>query len=138
MVTVSERDTSRSVVRTYVPAYQKEDWVEEAEELDMSQSEFVRTMVQAGRRSFDLAASSDSDTESTLSESKSAESTDDLTDTVVAILDENDGPMTWDDVLAAVTDDVEARLDEALSTLQTDGILRYSGRDGGYVLVEEP
>ncbi|WP_435349386.1 DUF5805 domain-containing protein [Haloarchaeobius sp. HRN-SO-5] len=135
---MSERDTSRSVVRTYVPAYQKEDWVEEAEELDMSQSEFVRTMVQAGRRSFDLAASSDSDTESTLSESKSAESTDDLTDTVVAILDENDGPMTWDDVLAAVTDDVEARLDEALSTLQTDGILRYSGRDGGYVLVEEP
>ncbi|MEZ3114717.1 DUF5805 domain-containing protein [Halobaculum sp. MBLA0147] len=42
-------------VTTRVPAYQKEAWRADAEELGMSQSEFVRTMVQAGRRELGLA-----------------------------------------------------------------------------------
>ncbi|MDZ7701745.1 MAG: DUF5805 domain-containing protein [Halobacteriales archaeon] len=40
-------------VKTSVPRYQKEAWTEHADALDMSQSEFVRTMVQAGRRGFE-------------------------------------------------------------------------------------
>ena len=43
----------RTSVRTYVPEYQKEAWAAHADELDMSQSEFVRTMVQAGRSGFE-------------------------------------------------------------------------------------
>ena len=134
---MSEQDTDRAVVRTYVPVYQKERWVEGAEELDMSQSEFVRTMVQAGRRSFDLERTSKSNPDSTPNESIADESDDELTDSVLAILRESEGPLTWDDLLAAVTDDVEARLDDTLQTLQSEGVLRYSGRDGGYVPVEE-
>src|SRR6056297_3280818 len=42
----------RRSVKTYVPAEQKDRWREHADELGMSQSEFVRTMVQAGRRGF--------------------------------------------------------------------------------------
>ena len=47
-----EADTVRTSVRTYLPEYQKAKWEEHAEELGMSRSEFVRTMVQAGRRGF--------------------------------------------------------------------------------------
>ncbi|MFB6137951.1 MAG: DUF5805 domain-containing protein [Halobacteriaceae archaeon] len=48
------QDTSRTAVQTYVPAYQRETWRTDAEELDMSLSEFVRSMVQAGRRELSL------------------------------------------------------------------------------------
>ena len=51
-MTADGEDTSRTQVRTYVPAYQKSEWESHADELDMSQSEFVRTMVQAGRTRF--------------------------------------------------------------------------------------
>ena len=47
----------RRSVKTYVPAEQKDRWQEHADELGMSQSEFVRTMVQAGRRGFSLSDS---------------------------------------------------------------------------------
>ena len=40
----------RKVVKAYVPAYQKERWQEHADELGMNQSEFVKCMIQAGRR----------------------------------------------------------------------------------------
>jgi len=131
---VSDDETARTAVRTYVPTYQKQQWGEEAEDLDMSRSEFVRTMVQAGRRSFDLDESPDSDGTGGANESI-AEETDgaELADRVLAILHDRDEPQTWDDLVAAVTNDVEDRLDEALGTLQEEGELRYSGRDGGYV-----
>ena len=46
-------DTDRADVRTYVPTYQKNIWKQEAEARDMSLSEFVRCMVQAGRQGFE-------------------------------------------------------------------------------------
>ncbi|WP_256300456.1 DUF5805 domain-containing protein [Haloarchaeobius salinus] len=131
---MSEDETARTAVRTYVPTYQKQQWAEEADALDMSHSEFVRTMVQAGRRSFDLDESPDSDDSGDTNESI-ADDTDgaELADRVLTILDDRDDPQTWDDLVAAVTNDVEERLDEALGDLQEAGELRYSGRDGGYV-----
>jgi hypothetical protein len=48
----------RTPVTTRVPAYQKEVWEDDADELGMSQSEFVRTMVQAGRHELGLATES--------------------------------------------------------------------------------
>ncbi|WP_440990213.1 DUF5805 domain-containing protein [Haloarchaeobius baliensis] len=131
---MSEDETARTAVRTYVPTYQKQRWSEEAEELDMSRSEFVRTMVQAGRRSFDLDESPDSDGAGGANESiADGPAGAELADRVLAILHARDEPQTWDDLVAAVTNDVEDRLDEALGTLQEEGELRYSGRDGGYV-----
>ena len=47
-------ETERVSVSTYVPAYQRATWATEAESMGVSRSEYVRLMVQAGRRSFDL------------------------------------------------------------------------------------
>jgi hypothetical protein len=131
-------DDERTRVQTYVPAYQKDVWQDHAEELGMTQSEFVRTMVQAGRRGFlsegrrsvrerdsSGTASSDSDPQGTRTE-----------DAVVELLSE-EGALGWDELLAQLTADVEDRLDEALASLQERNRLRYSGRDGGYVLTDE-
>jgi hypothetical protein len=133
--TVTETtDSERTRVQTYVPAYQKATWEEHAEELGMTRSEFVRTMVQAGRRGFVLdSASSESSGGPSSDSNPQGERTEDV---VVAHLSE-EGPLDWDQLLDRLTEDVESRLDEALTALQDANRLRYSGRDGGYVLTDE-
>lgn len=128
-----DRDTSRAVVQTYVPTYQRELWDDHADRLDMSRSEFVRTMVQAGRRQVgdDPELVADAETESTESESEES-----LSETVLTLLNEADA-LAWDELLAALTDDIEGRLDETLQELQESNEIRYSGRADGYVLTEE-
>lgn len=142
----SELDTERVTVRTYLPAYQRAEWDDHADELGMSRSEFVKAMVQAGRRVFDgeievagdaaegegsddgeTVASSDQPTEAVLGV--------DLEDQVVEAL-AADEFRSWDDLLAAVTDDIEDRLEATLQDLQAEGRVRYSGRNGGYTLDE--
>ncbi|MBX0294094.1 DUF5805 domain-containing protein [Haloarcula nitratireducens] len=131
----------RTSVRTYVPAYQKELWREHADELDMSQSEFVRTMVQAGRSGFEPAesnATSETSERPTSEEPPSPDATpgvDGLKDRVQAVLADGE-PHDWDELLAELTDDIEERLDRTLQELQSSGRVRYSGRHGGYVLDE--
>jgi hypothetical protein len=123
----TERDTSRTVVQTYVPAYQREAWDEHAEQLDMSRSEFVRTMVQAGRRGF--GADPEPETESGTATSSQESLDDQVRDAI-----ETSGPLSWEELLAAVTGDIESRLEATLRRLQDSDELRYSGRRGGYVL----
>jgi len=137
VVAVSESETERAVVKTYVPAYQKAEWVEHAEDLDMSQSEYVRTMVQAGRRDFDVDPYPERDAASPDAESgDSGDSTADaFEERVFDLLREE--TRTWDELLEAVTDDVEGRLEAALQALQTENRVVYSGRNGGYEAVEE-
>ena len=122
----SGRDTSRTVVQTYVPAYQRDQWDNHAERLGMSRSEFVRSMVQAGRRGF---GAEEPETASPASNSESQESLDDrVREELVS------GPLSWEELLAAVTGDIETRLETTLQRLQESDELRYSGRQGGYVL----
>ena len=122
-------DDERTSISTYVPRYQKERWSEHAAGLDMSQSEFVRTMVQAGRKGFDRA-----DPEGTSSTSNpGGEGLEERVADTLARL----GPLSWDELLEEVTGDVETRLDEALSALQDANRVRYSGRSGGYVHRDE-
>ncbi|MXR51191.1 hypothetical protein GRX03_06180 [Halovenus sp. WSH3] len=129
-----EVDTSRTVVQTYVPAYQRDLWDDHADRLDMSRSEFVKTMVQAGRREIgddpDLLPDDDLAAESTEGEGKS------LSAEITSLLDDEDA-LSWDELLAALTDDIEARLDDTLQELQDRNQVRYSGREDGYVLVDE-
>ncbi|QCC52637.1 DUF5805 domain-containing protein [Halapricum salinum] len=133
MVADGEVDTSRVTVKTYLPAYQKEQWQEHADQLGMSQSEYVKAMVQAGRRGFldappDTAeAQPDDDTEG---------SGGDLRERVMAVL-ETDQHLDWDELLEALTDRIEDRLEDTLADLQDENRVRYSGRHGGYTLVEE-
>ena len=126
--------TDRVSVQTYVPAGQRDRWRREANELDMSQAEYVRTMVQAGRRSFDLEGG-----ETTADEPRSPDATpggEGLKDRILDALDEA-GVTDWETLLSAVTDDVEARLEEALRELQSEGRVRHSPREGGYTVVED-
>lgn len=119
---MSSEATERAAVKTYVPAYQKEEWRNHAEELDMSLSEFVRSMVQAGRNGFT------GNTE----DGGSADVTpggEALEDTIRDELAE--GPKSFDDLVAAIRGDTETRLD---SLLQEASDIKYSGRHGGYVL----
>lgn len=139
----SEVDTERVAVRTYLPAYQREEWDDHAEELGMSRSEFVKTMVQAGRRVFDG--------EVAVAESESVGSGEETTDPgsgpaervpagdlETQVLDAlaADQHRSWEELLAAVTDDIEERLESTLQDLQAEGRVTYSGRNGGYTLDE--
>ena len=118
----------RVAVKTYVPAHQRETWRDHAEDLGMSLSEFLRTMTQAGRRGFVEAGSENSVEGGDPDVDPRGGGLDDL------ILDAvDDGAASWEDLVDAATGDVEDRLDEALSRLQDEGRLQYSGREGGYV-----
>jgi hypothetical protein len=122
----------RRSVKTYVPADQKTRWQRHADELGMSQSEFVRTMVQAGRRGFTLPE------EDNLEEPRSEGSDPrghDLETRIESAIAE--GHSSWDDLVNAVFDDFEDRLEETLDSLQERDRVRYSGREGGYTLVDE-
>jgi hypothetical protein len=121
-----EQDTERVAVKTYVPAYQKAEWESHAADLNMSQSEFVRTMVQAGRSGFEVNSAEPQ-------HSDADPGGEPLEIRLVDILES--GPKDWDELLEAVTADLEDRLDEALGQLQESNTIRYSGRDGGYMLV---
>lgn len=134
-------ETDRATVRTYIPAYQKENWQAHAEKLDMSQSEFVRTMVQAGRSGFEPpepASEDEEDSGENAEEPSSSDATpgvDGLQDRVKEILS-GDEYYEWDDLLAEMTNNLEDRLEEALQELQSNNEVTYSGRHGGYVLDE--
>ncbi|MDS0292671.1 DUF5805 domain-containing protein [Halogeometricum luteum] len=116
---------------TYVPAHQKDEWKRHAERLGMSQSEFVRTMVQAGRSDFAVP--------DRYGESEEAESDDgdeggsEFEERVLGALSAADH-RSWDELLSALTDDIEDRLDETLQDLQAANRVQYSGRHGGYSL----
>ena len=126
-------DVSRTSVKTYVPTYQKEEWQRHAERLDMSQSEFVRTMVQAGRRDFEVPTPG-GDTEASDDQSEPGTEALDLESQVTAALAPGEY-RSWDELVTHLTDDVETRLDDALQSLQSADRIRYSGREGGYTLV---
>ncbi|WP_251330229.1 DUF5805 domain-containing protein [Haloplanus pelagicus] len=122
-------DADSVAVKTYVPPYQKERWREHAERLGMSQSEFVRTMVQAGRRDFEVPGPTED-------EDAGEPPSSGLEPQVRDALDPKDG-RSWDDLVAAVTEDVEDRLEETLAELQRRNVVQHSPRAGGYRLVED-
>ncbi|HKL29079.1 MAG TPA: DUF5805 domain-containing protein [Natrialbaceae archaeon] len=145
-------DTERSVVKTYVPAYQKERWQRQADELEMSQSEFVRTMVQAGRRGFDGFDGTNDTEESNDDEesvpepeeppgndgrSRSPAPGDRIDEHVVAELSPGEH-RSWENLRDALaTALVDDRLEDALQRLQRENRVQYSGRHGGYTLVTD-
>ncbi|WP_302080769.1 DUF5805 domain-containing protein [Salinibaculum rarum] len=133
-------DTSKVVVQTYLPEYQRDEWDTHADELGMSRSEFVKTMVQAGRRGFEGATKPDAEPtppappqEPTSGADENTQTPESLREAVVGALSADDY-RSWDELLATVTDDIESQLEETLQELQADDRVRYSGRHGGYTL----
>lgn len=130
-------DDDRVAVKTYVPRYQKEIWQAAADELEMSQSEFVRTMVQAGRAEFEIPTDESTDGGGPNSGTgASAAEGDDFADRIHRVL-ERRGVLNWDELVDALVDDIEAELDAALQRLQDENEVRYSGREGGYVVADD-
>lgn len=127
----------RRSVKTYVPAGQKTRWQKHADELGMSQSEFVRTMVQAGRRGFSLSEEGIPD-ESIPDETGSDRADpggNDLETRIESAL--VGGYLSWEELVEEVFDGFEERLEESLDSLQERNRVRYSGPNGGYTLVDE-
>ncbi|MFB6153598.1 MAG: DUF5805 domain-containing protein [Halodesulfurarchaeum sp.] len=133
-------DTERAVVTTYVPAYQKEQWETHADSLDMSLSEFVRSMVQAGRRGFGAEDTPEGEGESSVNEveddgSRPSTPGGDIRKTVLQTLEE-EGSQTWEELVEIVTDDIEDDLETTLDELQEANTIIYRPRKGGYTLQE--
>ena len=105
--------------------------------MGMRQSEFVRTRVQAGRGDFGVPGDP---TEAggnveTAPNDATGGAEEGFEERVREAL-EVDGHLSWDDLLARLTDDIEGRLDETLQRLQSADEVQYSGRHGGYTLTE--
>jgi len=129
-------ETERTAVQTYVSLYQKELWEDDADRMGVSQSEFVRMMVQAGRSKFELPSSRESKEQSMDSTQSSPERNGNLfRDRVLETLSA-DKPQDWDELVDALTEELESELDQTLEKLQQDNVIRYSGRQGGYVIRE--
>jgi|APHM01.1.fsa_nt_gi hypothetical protein len=127
--------SEQAPVTTRVPPEQKEAWAEDAQRLEMSQSEFVRTMVQAGRRELGLEGPERIERSVEPDVSDATPGVEGLEDRVLDLLDERRA-RSWDELVEALTSGLEDRLDETLGELQNANRVRYSGRDGGYVLNE--
>jgi hypothetical protein len=115
----------RTTVKTYVPAHQKGEWREHADELGMSLSEFVRTMVQAGRRGFD------GETGEEPARTDATPGVEGVEGRILDVLDE-DGPLAYDELRERVLGEFDDTVDE----LQASDRVRYDGRAGGFVRVE--
>ncbi|MDH5021106.1 DUF5805 domain-containing protein [Halobacterium rubrum] len=118
-------DEDRVVVKTYVPSEQKATWREHAEELDMTQSEFLRTMVQAGRRGFLGDPEEGGSGDATPGGSG-------LEDRVLSVVD-SASVVSWDELVAELSGDFEDRLDDAVQSLSESGAIRFDPRREGYV-----
>jgi hypothetical protein len=131
----ADASNERVGVRTYVPAWQRAAWKDHAEELEMSQSEFVRVMVQAGRSDLDIRGSEQSGPSNRV-ETHSEDVTpggETLEEGVVELLD-REGPLGWDELVEGLAGDFEERLESTLDELQSANRVKYSGRAGGYVV----
>lgn len=124
----------RTAVRTYVPEHQHEIWREAAETMDMSLSEFVRSMVQAGRRDFDLEGARDAEHSTGVEPplDPSNPGGHGLEERVLSTLD-SAGVADWSELVDELSGDFEARLEDVIGELEDRGEIRYAPREGGYV-----
>jgi hypothetical protein len=129
----SDVDTERVGARVYLPRYQKQQWKDEADDNDLSLSEYIRLMVQAGRQSpvFDHDHTTSTDTAA----DAPAPSSGEFREQVLRLLDTGEFT-SWGDLQQTLTDHVETELDAALTELQEEGRVRYSGRHDGYTLTD--
>ncbi|MFW5934635.1 MAG: DUF5805 domain-containing protein [Halolamina sp.] len=126
-----DADTETVQVKTRVPAHQREAWREAADDLGMSQSEFVRTMVQAGRSSFEAANEAGDASNPEEGSSREDDPRGDGLETRVRETLAGEEAVDWEELVDAVLGDFEDRLDRIT---QESEEIRYSGRKGGYVL----
>lgn len=121
-------DSERVSARTYLPEYQRDIWDDDADRLDMTRSEFIRSMVQAGRRGF------------TGDEAPGAGDAGDdrlpaiAGEAVLTALDQLD-TVRYEELREILVEDMTRALDAALDELQAENTIIHT-RDEGYTLVD--
>lgn len=112
----------RVSVKTSVPQDQKDAWKAHADAMDMSQSEFVRTMVQAGRRGFEVEPP---ETPSPDANPRGSAIREPVLETL-----SNREHREFDEIVESLAEEFEDRVDETLQSLITEGAVEVSGRKG--------
>jgi hypothetical protein len=90
--------------------------------------EFVERMVEAGRMSVNV--------QPTVDDGSPAMTEEHVADEIRSQL-RREEYRSWDDLVEAITGELEHHVEDALAEMQADGEVRYSGLNGGYRLVEE-
>lgn len=93
-------------------------WDERADELDMSRSEFIRTMVEAGDKNLSL-----------VSPFENIGTGESLKEQVLESLEE-DEYKDWDTILTELTERMERELEETLNELLDEDRIDFSPRQG--------
>ncbi|WP_252698861.1 DUF5805 domain-containing protein [Natronosalvus vescus] len=111
-----------------VPEHQLAIYDDEAEEMGFSsRAEYIRSMINAGRREFGLNPQGETPEDASLRGS--------LDERILAILEEAEG-LAQDEVVDAVTADVEDQVTEVLNDLNDEGRIDYDVRRSGFVVAE--
>ena len=118
--------TNRVSVKTYVPEYQKQHWVNHASELGMSLSEFIRTMVQSGRQPFEIEQSAPIDVTPRVEDLKTP-----ILDTL------QNGPASWEEIAESVIGDIESDVEREVQKMVKSGEIVISPRTGQYSISDE-
>lgn len=128
-------NNTRVTINTYVPEYQRDLWKQHAGLLDMNLSEFVRVMVQAGRRDFDIGTKNNENILKVNFDDK----TPGVSGIKIQLLNflQNDECLGWDKLVQKLTVALEDELELALTQLQEENLIGYSGRLGGYTLLQD-
>jgi hypothetical protein len=120
--------TGGETIDVEVPANLLRAWEHQADKAKLSVSEYVVRMTEAGRMSVQMQPATGGEA--------AAMSVEQLTDEVVEQL-RHEEAVPWDQLVDAISKNLEEQLEEALARLQEDDVVRYSGLKGGYRLVEE-
>jgi hypothetical protein len=115
---MTDEGTKRVHTSISAPEATMNRWDERAGELDMSRSEYIRTMVEAGDKNLSIASPLDS-----IAADKS------LKNRVLDLLEE-DEYKDWDTVLRELTEEMERELEEILNELLDEGRIDFSPRQG--------
>ena len=124
---MTDNTQERKVVKTYVPAPQKAEWVEHAESLDMTQAEFIRCMVQAGRQGLN------NESEEPTPEPTNPRGNDLRTPLQNAL---REGPKDFDELFAILSEQLADEIERTIASLIEEGVITQSVR-GSFEITQE-
>lgn len=111
------RTDKRKRIRTSAPEEQIDQWEKEADEMNVTRAEYMRLMIQAGRRQFPVC-----DTGNDQSDGINVENR------VLDALEEH-GELTWEELIETAIGDVEDKVESTIEELDAQGKVSISLRD---------
>lgn len=111
------RTDKRKRIRTSAPNEQIEIWEEEADAMNVTRAEYMRLMIQAGRRQFPICDTGNAESDGLHIENQ-----------VLSALEE-EGELTWEELIEAAVGDIEEQIEETLEKLDDDGKVSISIRN---------